>query len=344
MTTSPRLKVWMLQLVPQLWEKGQALLEQNGCHVQLGRGPRDPGYTESELIAQGQDVDAILCSGERLPASILQQLPKLKVIVKAGVGVDNIDLQTATDLGILVANVPVPSDYIGVAEGTVARILALAKRLTHCDQSVKTGAWHHNFDALKGLYLRGGKTIGLLGLGRIAAHVAQLLRPWDVTIIAHDPYVSPEKAELLHVTLVSFDQLLQNSDILSIHTPATPETQHLINATTLRQMKPTAYLINTARGAIVDEHALSQALSQGWIAGAALDVFETEPPDNSPILASEIADHLILSPHVAALSDEMLDDLMITQINFCLQALRGTPPPSTVNPQVVELWQTRVTT
>jgi D-3-phosphoglycerate dehydrogenase len=343
MTTPPHWKVWMLQLVPQLWEKGQNLLEQNGCHVQLGRGPRDPGYTEAELITQGKDVDAILCSGERLPATVLQHMSQLKVIVKAGVGVDNIDLQAATDLGILVANVPVPSDYIGVAEGTVARILALAKRLTSCDQSVKTGAWHTNFDALKGMYLRSGKTIGLLGVGRIAAHVAQLLRPWDVTVIAHDPYVAPEKAELLYVTLVPFDQLLQDADILSIHTPANPETHHLINATTLRQMKPTAYLINTARGAIVDEHALAQALTQGWIAGAALDVFETEPPNNSPILASEIADRLILSPHVAALSDEMLQDLMITQINFCLQALRGTPPPSMVNPQVVELWQTRVT-
>jgi D-3-phosphoglycerate dehydrogenase len=333
----------MLQLVPQLWEKGQALLEQNGCHVQLGRGPHDPSYTESELIAQGRDVDAILCSGERLTASILQHMPKLKVIVKAGVGVDNIDLHTATDAGILVANVPVPSDYIGVAEGTVARIVALAKRLTHCDHSVKTGLWHNNWDTLKGMYLRSGKTIGLLGLGRIAAHVAQLLRPWDVQIIAHDPYVSPEKAELLHVTLVSFDQLLQDSDILSIHTPATPETRHLINASTLRQMKPTAYLINTARGAIIDEHALCQALTQGWIAGAALDVFETEPPDKSPILAGEIADRLLLSPHVAALSDEMLYDLMSTQIKFCLQALRGTPPISTVNPQVLELWRSRVT-
>ena len=114
----------MLQLVPQLWEKGQNLLEQNGCHVQLGRGPRDPGYSEAELITQGKDVDAILCSGERLPAAVLQHMSQLKVIVKAGVGVDNIDLQAATDLGILVANVPVPSVYIGVAEDTVARILA----------------------------------------------------------------------------------------------------------------------------------------------------------------------------------------------------------------------------
>jgi D-3-phosphoglycerate dehydrogenase len=271
-------------------------------------------------------------------------MPKLKVIVKAGVGVDNIDLQAATDAGILVANVPVPSDYIGVAEGTVARILALAKRLTHCDHSVKTGIWHNDWDTLKGMYLRGEKTIGLLGLGRIAAHVAQLLRPWDVKIIAHDPYVSSEKAELLHVTLVSLDRLLQDSDILSIHTPATPETHHLINAAALRKMKPTAYVINTARGAIVDEQALAQALRHDQIAGAALDVFETEPPEDSPILAKAIADRLLLSPHVAALSDEMLSDLMITQINYCLQALRGTPPTSTVNPQVLELWQTRVNT
>jgi D-3-phosphoglycerate dehydrogenase len=332
----------MLQLVPQLWEKGKTLLEQNACHVQLGRGPTDPPYTESELIAQGRDVDAILCSGERLTASILQQMPQLKVIVKAGVGVDNIDLHAATASGILVANVPVPSDYIGVAEGTVARIIALAKRLPHCDHSVKTALWQRNWDTLKGMYLRGEKTIGLLGLGRIAAHVAQLLRPWDVQLIAHDPYVSPEKAELLHVKLVSFERLLQDSDILSIHTPSTPETYHLINTTTLRQMKTTAYLVNTARGAIIDEHALSQALTNGWIAGAALDVFETEPPNNSPLLAGDIADRLILSPHVAALSDEMLHDLVITQVNLCLQALRGTPPVSTVNPQVLDVWQAQL--
>lgn len=332
----------MLQLVPQLWEKGQALLEQNDCHVQLGQRPTDPTYTESELITHGRNVDAILCSGERLTAPVLQQLPQLKVIVKAGVGVDNIDLHAATENGILVANVPVPSDYIGVAEGTVARIISLAKRLTHCDHSVKTGIWQQNWDTLKGMYLRGGKTIGLLGLGRIATHVAQLLRPWDVQIIAHDPYVSPEKAELLHVKLVSRAQLLQDSDILSIHTPSTPETYHLMNATTLQQMKPTAYLVNTARGAIIDEHALSQALTNGWIAGAALDVFETEPPLNSPLLSGDIADRLILSPHVAALSDEMLHDLVITQVNLCLQALHGTPPASTVNPQVLDVWHARV--
>jgi phosphoglycerate dehydrogenase-like enzyme len=155
--------------------------------------------------------------------------------------------------------------------------------------------------------------------------------------------VSPEKAELLHVKLVTFTQLLQDSDILSIHTPLNPETHHLLNANTLQQMKPTAYLINTARAAIIDEHSLAQALIHGWITGAALDVFETEPPLNSPILAPEIADRLILSPHVAALSDEMLHDLMTTQITLCLQALHGTPPASTVNPQVLNAWQARVT-
>lgn len=333
----------MLQLTPKLWETGKALLEQNGCTVQLGRSPTDPNYTESKLITSGRNMDAILCSGERLTAAILQHLPQLKVIVKAGVGVDNIDLHAATKHGILVANVPVPSDYIGVAEGTVARIIALAKRLPRCDHDVKTALWQNNWDALKGMYLRSGKTIGLLGLGRIAAHVAQLLRPWDVQIIAHDPYVTLEKAELLHVKLVSFNRLLQDSDILSIHTPLTPETHHLITTTTLQQMKRTAYLVNTARGAIIDEQALSTALRQGWIAGAALDVFETEPLVDSPILAPDLADHLLLSPHVAALSDEMLHDLIVTQATLCLQALQGTPPASTVNPQVIDAWRARIT-
>ncbi|MEM2928341.1 MAG: NAD(P)-dependent oxidoreductase, partial [Nitrososphaerota archaeon] len=229
-------------------------------------------------------------------------------------------------------------DYIGVAEGTVARLLAIAKRILICDRNVKENKWLSNYDKLRGVYIR-GKTIGILGFGRIGSYVAKLMKPWGVKIIVYDPYVSREKELLLDVNMVDFDTLIRESDFLCIHTILTPETKHMINEEILKKMKNNAYIINTARGPIIDENALAKALKEGWIAGAALDVFEKEPPINSPLLSPEIYDKLVFSPHVSGLTPEMERALTLAQVNCCIKALRGQVPETTLNPQAIIKWR-----
>jgi D-3-phosphoglycerate dehydrogenase len=258
--------------------------------------------------------------------------------VKAGIGVDNIDVEAATRLGVLVVNTPLPADYIGVAEGAVARIISLAKKLLICDRNVKRDKWLSDYDELRGVYLK-GKTLGIIGLGRIGSYITKLMRPWNLKMIAYDPYIKEEKAELLDVDLVDLDTVLKESDFLTINATVTPETKRMINEEALRKMKRTAFLINTARGAIIDENALYKALKERWIAGAALDVFDKEPPTGSPILSPEISDTILLSPHVSGLSLEMEKGLTLQQVTCCMQALEGEPPHSTVNPEAIQKWK-----
>ncbi|MFQ6095619.1 MAG: hydroxyacid dehydrogenase, partial [Candidatus Bathyarchaeia archaeon] len=299
-------------------------------------------YSEDEIIEGGKDMDALLViARERITSKVFKELKRMRIVVKAGIGVDNIDVEAATRFGVLVANTPVPADYVGVAEGAVARILALAKRLQICDKSVKEGTWLRKYDKLRGTCIR-GKTLGIIGLGRIGSYAARLMKPWGVKIIAYDPYVPKEKAVLLDVELVDLDTLLRESDFVSVHAVLTPETRHIIDEDSLRKMKRTSYIINTARGPIIDEEALYKALSEGWIAGAALDVFEKEPiPLESLLLKPEIADKIILSPHVAGLNPEMERGLTLAQVDCCLKALRGEPPESTVNPEAIPEWKRR---
>ena len=330
--------------MPDIWVEGRRILEDNGCEVLAGRPQTeaDRPYSEDEIIERGGDVDALLViARERITARVLGELRRLRIVVKAGIGVDNVDVEAATRFGVLVANTPVPADYVGVAEGAVARILALSKRLPICDRNVKCGRWLGEYDKLRGTYIR-GKTLGIIGLGRIGSQVAQLMSSSGVKIIAHDPYVLEEKAVLLGAELVDLDTLLRKSDFVSIHAVLTAETRHMIDTDALKKMKRTAYIVNTARGPIIDEEALYKALSEGWIAGAALDVFEKEPVlSGSPLLRPEVADRLILSPHVAGLNPEMERGLTLAQVECCLEALKGEPPKSTVNPEVIPKWRRR---
>jgi len=198
-----------------------------------------------------------------------------------------------------------------------------------------------DYDKLRVTYIR-GKTLGIIGLGRIGSQVARLMSSFGTRIVAYDPYVLEEKAVLLGVELVDLDTLLRKSDLVSIHAVLTPETRRMIDIDALRKMKRTAYIVNTARGPIIGEEALYKALSEGWIAGAALDVFDKEPiPSGSPLLRPEVADKLILSPHVAGLNPEMERGLTLAQVECCLEALRGEPPKSTVNPEVIPKWRRR---
>ncbi|GBC75204.1 Hydroxypyruvate reductase [archaeon HR06] len=215
--------------------------------------------------------------------------------------------------------------------------MALSKRLLTCDKSVKEKIWLKDYDKLRGMYLR-GKTLGIIGLGRIGSYVAKLMKPFGVRILAYDPYIPKEKALLLDVELVKdLKDLLKEVDILTIHAILTEETRHMISEEELKLMKKNAIIVNTARGAIIDERALYKALKENWIAGAALDVFEKEPPNDSPLLME--GDKLLLSPHVAGLSEEMERELTLAQVNCCLKAKQGLPPDSTLNPQAIDKWK-----
>jgi len=341
MSAQRKWKVWWIEPMPQVWRAGKEILEGNNCEVIMGRPQTDADkpYSEDELIEQGKDVDVILLiAREKITSRVLNDLKNLKLVVKAGIGVDNIDVQAATRNGILVVNTPVPADYVGVAEGAVARLLALAKKLVVCDRNVKGNVWLSDYEKIKGVYVK-GKTIGILGLGRIGSFIARLMKPWEVRVIVYDPYVLEEKAELLDVELVDFYTLLRDSDFLSINAILTPETKHIIDEGALGRMKKTAYIINTARGPIIDEGALHRALKAGWIAGAALDVFEEEPPKNSPLMDPEISDKLLLSPHVSGLSEEMERGLTMAQVHCCIMALQGKPPKSTLNRDAIDKWK-----
>jgi D-3-phosphoglycerate dehydrogenase len=259
------------------------------------------------------------------------------VVSKRAIGVGDIDVAAATELGILVANAPHDFHYSGVAEFTVAMILALAKNLKLADRNARQGKWRsvHNT-------LLSGKTVGIIGLGRIGSSVVGLLRPFGVKFLAFDPRLSPASAQVAGVPLVSLEELLAESDFVTLHAVETPETVGLLNEDRLRLMKPTACIVNTARGSLVDEAALARALEEGRIKGAALDVFQGEIPEPSnPLLADEIAYETLFAPHSAALNAEAVWALPLVQVENCLTALRGEVPQHVVNPEAIPRWRER---
>jgi len=242
--------------------------------------------------------------------------------------VDNDDVEAATEHGIIVANVP---DYCvdEVSTHAIALILACARGITLLDRKRREKKW--DFTLTKPLFRTKGKTLGLFGLGRIAKIVAQKTSEFGFKIIAYDPYVSKVEGG---IRLVEFSQLLSDSDFISIHSPLTEETRHSFGENELKAMKKTAYLINTARGPIINEKDLYVALKEKWIAGAALDVMEKEPPDwENPLLKLE---NLIISPHISFYSEESYVELKTKTAKAVLSVLKGELPRAMVNPQVVK--------
>lgn len=256
------------------------------------------GIDKAELLRIIGDYDALVVrSRTKVTADVLQRASRLRAIGRAGIGVDNIDVGRATRLGILVLNAPA-GNAISAAELTFALLLSLARRIPQADASVRAGRWER---ASKGVECH-GKTLGLVGCGRIGAEVAKRARAFGMRVLAYDPYLSPERARAIGVELVTLPDLLEESDFLSIHAPLTDETRGLIGREELARMKPSAFLLNMARGGIVDEAALAEALAAKTLAGAALDVFETEPPPKEhPLLGS---DAVILTPHLGAATTE----------------------------------------
>jgi len=269
--------------------------------------------------------DAIVVrSRTKVTAEVIERGGRLQVIARAGVGVDNIDVAAATRRGIPVVNAPAAST-ISVAELALAHMLALARRIPQAHHSLKEGRWEKKrFEGVE-LY---GRTLGLVGSGRIGAEVARRAKAFGMRVIAYDPYLPPAVAEDRGIELTSLEAVLLESDFVSVHAALTDETRHMIGAKQLALMKKSAYLVNCARGEIVDETALAAALDAGEIAGAGLDVFEKEPPSGSPILAAE---NTSLTPHLGASTREAQVRVGETVAQDILRVLAGNRPEFAVN-------------
>ena len=310
------------------WEESHKVLEEI-AEVKIG----EPSvvYTESQLIEEITDVDAlIITSQHHVSRKVIEAARKLKVIVKYGSkpGIDNVDIDAATEKGIVVCYTPYANSD-SVAEHTIALTLALLKKLDTMSFRLRQGKWRDK--SLLGSELL-GKTVGIIGLGSVGCKVAEKIRGFGVKLTAYDPYVSKETAKRVGVRLVDLETLLKESDILTIHAALTERTVHLIGEKELKLVKKSAFIINTARGAIIDEKALIKALKEGWIAGAALDVFEEEPPKpDNPLLKM---DNVLVTPHFASCTYEAYQREAFMAAEEVLRVLQGMKPNFVVNPEV----------
>jgi D-3-phosphoglycerate dehydrogenase len=252
------------------------------------------------------------------------------------IGTDKIDLAAASKQGILVANSPTPENFIAVAEATIGLVLMLLKRVKHNEAKLRRGEWAQRQDRGDFLF---GKTVGLVGLGRVGSHVARRLVNWDVRLLAADPYVSADHAAALGATLVDLPALLAESDVVSLHASLTDETRGLIGEKELRRMKPTAILVNTARGEMADEEVVARALAEGWIAGAAIDAFVKEPLGPGNPLRNVDPERLILTPHNVSHSEAGRRANLRLALEQILAAGRGEAPAHCVNPDAIPRWR-----
>ena len=284
--------------------------------------------SEEEIIKLTQGADAILNCYAKMTARVIEKLDRCKIIARYGIGVDNVDLAAATRAKIVVTNVP---DYCidEVSDHALALLLALERQISAADRAVKGGAW--DVVAHAGVRRLRGQTLGLIGFGKIGMALAAKARAFGLRILAYDPYLDAAALAARGAEGVTFDRLLAESDVVSIHVPLSPETRNLIGARELARMKPTAFLINTSRGGIVDEQALAEALKAGRIAGAALDVLLVEPPTADHPLRQ--LPNVILTPHLAFYSRESVVELQTKAAEEVARALKGEPPRSPVNPE-----------
>lgn len=303
-----------------LCAEAKQLLEEGGCEViesKLGRP-----HTFEELKPLVGDIDGVVAGVDTWDEDVFRLAPRLKAIARFGVGVDNIDLAKAREYGVTVTNVP-GGNANAVAELTVGLMLSALRSVPLLHQSARRGYW----DRTVGLELA-GRTVGLLGFGNIAQLVARKLQGFDVRVIAYDKYPNAAKAEEYGVTLVSCDEVLTDSDIVSMHLPSLKETRHMMSERQFAMMKREAYFINTARGALVDEQALVAALQAGVIAGAAVDVYEVEPASaDNPLFG---LDQAITTPHTAAETKETYRKVGLATAQALLDAFAGREPANIV--------------
>jgi D-3-phosphoglycerate dehydrogenase len=306
-------------------DPAQAVLSKIGAKLRLAEKPTPEG-----IVQVARDCDAMLVTYAKITADMIRQMPDCRIIARFGIGVDNVDIPAATDAGVVVTRVP---DYCidEVSDHTLALLLALARKIPFANSSVQAGRWE--MSATVPIYRLRGRVLGLVGFGRIPQLVAPKAQSFGLKVVTYDPFVPQDIATTAGVDRVDFAELVKVSDYVSIHTPLTPETNRLFNAQVFRQMKPTAYLINTARGPIVDEEALVHALDAGQLAGAALDVLSQEPPTASPLLGRN---NVILTPHMSFYSVESLVELQTKAAEEVVRVLTGQMPRSPVNPEALK--------
>ena len=285
--------------------------------------------TPAAILQVAAEADGLLVTYAQITAAMIRQMSRCRIIARFGIGVDNVDIAAATKAGIVVTRVP---DYCieEVADHAMALLLALGRKIPQANALTQAGRWE--LAALTPVHRLRGCTLGLVGFGRISQSVAPRARAFGLKVVSYDPFVASEVMAGAGVEQASFAELLKSSDFISIHAPLTPETTGLFNGNSFRQMKPSAYLINTARGPIVDETALAQALDAGHLAGAALDVLSKEPPADSPLLRRN---NVILTPHMSFYSVESLADLQTKAAEEVVRVLRGQMPLNAVNPEVL---------
>ncbi len=287
------------------------------------------GTDRPALLSALADAQAVLVrSATKIDAEAIAAAPRLKVVARAGVGLDNVDIKAATTAGVMVVNAPT-SNIISAAELTVGHILSLARRIPAAHGSLSQGQWKRSSFTGTELF---EKTVGIIGLGRIGALIAARLSAFDMRVIAYDPYVTSARAQQLGVQLVSLDELIEQSDFVTIHMPKTPETTGMIGAEQLTRMKPTAFVVNVARGGLIDEAALLEALTANVIAGAGLDVFTSEPPVADSVAHQLLSlPNVVVTPHLGASTEEAQEKAGVSVARSVRLALGGELVPDAVN-------------
>jgi D-3-phosphoglycerate dehydrogenase len=301
------------------------VLSKIGADLRLAEKSTSEGIVQIALNA-----DAILVTYAKITADMIRQMPQCRIIARFGIGVDNVDIAAATDTGIVVTRVP---DYCidEVSDHTLALLLALVRKIPFANSRAHAGRWE--MSAVVPIHRLRGRVLGLVGFGRIPQLVAPKAKAFGLKVVTYDPYVPQEITRAAGVERIDFAELVKVSDYVSIHTPLMTETEGLFNSDVFRKMKPTAYLINTARGPIVDEAALARALDAGQFAGAALDVLSQEPPTASPLLGR---DNVILTPHMSFYSVESLVELQTKAAEEVVRVLTGQMPRNPVNPEALK--------
>jgi len=280
------------------------------------------GHDVDRVLSLGRDADAIFIYSLRADAPFIEQLTRCRILARCGVGYDNIDVPAARARGIEVTYVP-EYGIIDVAEHAIALLMAGSRRLALSDRAVQTGAWP-SYQEMGPMYRISGRTLGLLGFGRIARQVAIRAQALGLHVLAHDPFVDPEEAGQLGVNLMALEDVLSSSDFISIHLPLNAATLHFVDEAALSKMRPTSVLINTSRGGIVDGAALVRALDAQLIAGAALDVWEREPPAMDDAVMGR--PNVLITPHSAAYTSEALADVRRIALIDVVRVLHGEPP------------------
>ncbi|MCR4403940.1 MAG: D-glycerate dehydrogenase [Candidatus Acetothermia bacterium] len=312
----------------KLFPEALALLEDQGVAYEMNEGPPLP---KRELLRKVAGVDGLICLlSDRIDREVLEAGKALRVVANVAVGYDNIDVQAASELGIMVTNTPEVLTE-ATADLTFGLILAVARRIVEGDRLVREGGFKGwELDLLLGAEVH-HKTLGIVGFGRIGQAVARRARGFGMEVLYYDPIRRPELERELGAQFVQLKELLSRSDFVSLHLPLTPQTRHLIGREELGLMKPSAFLINVARGPIVDEAALVEALKSGELAGAGLDVFEHEPDVHPELLRMS---NVVLTPHIGSAGRETRLRMALMAVENVLAALAGRRPPNLVNPEV----------